>query len=192
MANLIPTDPTKRDKKKKDNFNSFDTPVKESQRTTKPLTEHLKPRTQQQAMATSDDIVEEQRDNATAHDLRLKVQFQTEAESFVLKTTPEHTPNQVKQKIGLRINVAAELLKLSSQADTARPKCNWPLLSSNWQDGSTIICQILKEPTSFDGVAQCDECGDLRHVFYSYARQGPWAEPEPVIGLCADCHGGLS
>ena len=141
-------------------------------------------------MATCDDNLEKERDNAIAYDLCLRVQFQPKAESCVVKTTPEHTPNQVKEKIGLRINVAAELLKLSGPADTAKPKFNWPLLTSNWQDGSTITCHILEKPTSSDGVAHCDECGDWRHVFYSYARQGPWAEPEPVIELCADCRGG--
>ena len=174
--------------RKEDTVNNFETPMKELQKIASPSTDHPKARMQKTPAATCNENQEKESEGATAHELCLRVQCRAKAKSCVVKTTAEQTLNEVKEEIGLRINVAAEFLKLSSPADTAKPKFNWPLCASNWQDGSTITCHILEKPTSFDRVAQCDECGDLRHVFYSYARQCPWAEPEPVIELCADCN----
>ena len=178
--------------RKEDTANNFETPMKELQKIASPSTDHPKARMQKTPAATFNENQEKECEGATAYDLCLRVQFQAKAKSCVVKTTPEHTPNQVKEKIGLHINVATEFLKLSGPADAAKPNFNWPLRASNWQDGSTITCHILEKPTSFDRVAQCDECGDWRHVFYSYARQVPWAEPEPVIELCADCNNPIS
>ena len=184
-------DPNESDTKryrKEDPFSSFHTPTKEPQRIASSSAEHSKLLTQKLANATCDAALEKKRDGATAYDIYLRVHFQAKATSCVVQTTPEESPNQVKEKIGRQINMAAEFLKLYGPAETTKPKCNWPLRSANWHGGSTITCHILEKPTSFDRVGECDQCGDLRHVFYSYARQGPGVEPEPVIELCADCN----
>ena len=104
-----------------------------------------------------------------------------------MDATPQHTPNQVKAKIAAHMQVVPEILKLSGPPHTARPKFNWPLLDSDWTDGTKIVCRKLEMPPAFDRIAVCDECGDQRHLFYGYARQGPVGELEPVIELCADC-----
>ena len=121
--------------------------------------------------------------------VRLRVQFPPELTfaPLVVQAADEDTPNDVKEIISAHIHIPAALLKLSGPPDAAKPKFNWPLEMSPWQDGSNIICTILEAPDAFDGVNECNGCGDLRHVFNGYARQDPLSDPVPVIELCADC-----
>lgn len=120
--------------------------------------------------------------------VKLRIQLPFEGVQCEMDTTPQHTPNQVKEKIAACIQVVPEVLKLTGPPHTARPKFNWPLLHSDWTDGTKIMCHKLAMPPAFDHIAVCDGCGDLRHLFYGYARQGPIGELEPVIELCADCN----
>ena len=70
-------------------LDSFDMPMKEPRKSTRPSAEHLKPLTQEPAMATCDDNRGKERDNATACDLCLRVQFQSKAGSCVVNLIAE-------------------------------------------------------------------------------------------------------
>ena len=107
--------------------------------------------------------------------------------SCVVHATSEHTPNQVKKGISTLIGVKPELLKCTNKLNAVKPNFDLPLEQSEWQDDSLITCQKLETPISFDTIGVCMECGDLRHLWYGYAREDPAAEPVPVIELCADC-----
>ena len=128
--------------------------------------------------------------NHTAGDPRIKliIQLPLEGAQCEIDTTPLQTPYGVKAKIAAYMQVAPEILKLIGPPHTARPKFNWPLIHSDWKDGTKITCHKLAMPPDFDNIAECDECGDHRYLFYGYARQGPFGELEPVIELCADCN----
>lgn len=177
-----------------EDYVTYDTPTKAAKPLEKCREEHA------QKSGTPSTTAARELSNASAYEeyqgdrpwrVRLEVQLPLEASLaprvVEMETTSWHTPNQVKERISAYIGVAAELLKLSSPLNASKPKFNGPLEESGWQDGSPIICHKLEIPASFDRVAECDECGDRRHVFYGYARQDPLAELEPVIELCADC-----
>ena len=119
--------------------------------------------------------------------IKLFIQLPLEGGQCEMDITPQHTPNQVKAKIAARMQVVPWILKLTGPPHTAAPKFNWALEHSDWTEGTKIMCHKLATPPAFDHIAVCDECGDHRHLFYGYARQGPFGELEPVIELCADC-----
>ena len=120
--------------------------------------------------------------------IKLFIQLPWESVQCEFVTTPQHTLNEVKAKIATYMQVFPETLKLIGPPHTPRPKFHWSLLDAGWNDGTKIMCRELAMPPDFDRIAQCDECGDYRYLFYSYARQGPFGELEPVIELCADCN----
>ena len=176
---------------------TYETPTKEAAKPAKPFEDNLNEPPKKQAKATStadlareSSFVAASKQSLPAGPLRLRlfVQVLANNKEFAVDATPQHSPNQVKEIISTRIGVAPELLKLTGPANASKPKFNWPLEESDWQDGCKLICEQLEIPESFDGVHECDECGDLRHVSYSYSRRDPLAEPEPVIELCADCN----
>ena len=160
---------------------TFETPIKEP---SKARMNHADYKIHRKATDTTKDDTSVA---ASKKSLTLRVQLGFLDVFLDIQAKWQNTPSEVKQMIATQINVAPQLLQLSGPPKAMKPKFNWPLWTSEWEDGSEITCVKLERPSSFDIVDECDGCGDLRHLFYGHARQGPYAELEPVIQLCAEC-----
>ena len=102
------------------------------------------------------------------------------------------TPMDLKKALSLIVNIPLEVLQLVGPRDVGILQGSQLQM---WQtgviDGDYINYVRLPVPENYNTIADCNLCGDLRHVYYGYIQIAPdqW---EAVIATCVPCGGRYS
>ena len=101
------------------------------------------------------------------------------------------TPAHLKAVVAMRpqLGVPVEVLQLVAPQGRILQPCGMALADLDIHDGDYILCVRLEVPLKWDLIGACDCCGELRHLFYGYARPDCAAELEAVTAICSACGG---